>query len=106
MRNVNRDLQTVTALIAETEANLARGFAYETELQNVRVGVTGCVGGGRYYRGGVRFCGTSEPRAVQRAVPIDPQEERRKLAGLKERQGKLVELSSRAETVCRERFPA
>lgn len=106
VRDVNRELQTVTALISDTEVNLARGYTYETEVQNVRVGVTGCVGGSRYYRSGVRFCGSTEPRAVQRAVPIDPQTERRKLAGLKERQANLIELSSRAETVCRERFPA
>lgn len=106
VRNVNRDLQTVNGLITETELNLARGYTYETEVQNVRVGITGCVGGGRYYRGGVSFCGSTEPRAIERAVPIDPQTERRKLAGLQERQATLTELSSRASTVCRERYPS
>ena len=106
VRDVNRDLQTVTGLIAETEVNLARGYTYETEVQYVRVGVTGCVGGVRYYRSGVWVCGATEPRAVQRAVPIDPQTEQRQLAGLKKRQAELTELAARAQAVCLERYPA
>ena len=111
VRGVNRDLQTVNALIAETELNLARGYTYETEVQNVRVGVTGCIGGGgygwgrRHYGSGVSFCGSTEPRAVQRAVPIDPQAEQRKLAGLQDQQKRLISLSERTEAVCRERYP-
>lgn len=107
VRGVNNELQTVNRLIAETELNLLRGYTYETELRNTYVGVSGCLGRSRYYRGGggVRFCGSTEPRAVKKAVPIDPAAEQRKLAGLKERQAELTSISARAAEVCAARYP-
>ena len=104
VREVSRELETVTQLIAETELNLQRGFTYQTEVRETRVGFTGCVGSGRYYGTGVRFCGSNDIETVQRAVPIDPEAERRKLTGLKTRQRELAEISTRAESVCAGRY--
>jgi len=105
VRNISRDLGTVERLIAETELNISRGFTYETEIRETGFGVTGCFGTGRYYGSGVSFCGSRDLQTVQRAVPIDPEAEQRKLAGLKQRKADLIDKSTRAEAACAARYP-
>ncbi|MCV6598470.1 MAG: hypothetical protein OIF40_15460 [Mangrovicoccus sp.] len=105
VQNINRDLSTVNRLIAETELNLSRGFTYETEIRETGFGVTGCFGTGRYYGSGVSFCGSRDLRTVNTPVPIDPDTERRKLAGLKKKQEELTAIAARAEAACAARYP-
>lgn len=88
-RGLERDLRTVNLLIDETEANLARGYRYETEIRNSNVGVSFC-----NRSRNVGFCWDNYgPRTVQRPVAIDPAQEQRKLKGLKARQAEIAALS-------------
>lgn len=104
LRDISREAQTVSRLIAETETNLARGFSYEPELQDSYVGVSGCVGTGRYYRGAFGVCGTRAPQVVERPVAIDPAAERRKLDGLRTRQAELNRALPNARAACAAQF--
>ena len=78
------------SLIAETEANLARGYALVPEVDVVPrlTFCTGYYGHHRYY-GGVNFC--TGDYLVERDVPqaIDPVAERRKLSTLRARRRAL-----------------
>lgn len=85
VRKATQDLRTVNDLIAETEANLARGYTTVLEPVPVRFGVSYCTGRWDH----ARFCGAHEPQYRRRPVAIDGEEERRKLATLKERQQAL-----------------
>lgn len=91
IRDATRDLRTVNALIAESEATLARGYAIVEEQRLVHVGFGYCIGGrGRV---GYRFCGETYPTTVRRPAAVDLDAERRKLAGLR---GKAEELERAA----------
>lgn len=98
------ELNTVTALIAETEQNLARGYRLETEV-DYSPRLTFCSGFGNGYGrrsiyGGVRFC--QDVRRVERTrqVAIDPLAERRKLDNLRERYAALRGPTERALAAC------
>ena len=100
------ELQTVNALIAETEASINRGYTYVTEPARTRVGINYCAGGGSYWGGGgVRICGSSYNDVRRRPVAIDEAAERRKLTGLKQRQAQLQELLPQAQAACAAKYP-
>lgn len=91
VQNATRDLQTLRALIAETEANVSRGYAFRQEVRPVRVGVSACTRSrGRV---GVGFCAGNDITTVRRPVAIDLDAERSKLASLR---AKELEVASRA----------
>ncbi|OSP56733.1 hypothetical protein [Pseudoruegeria sp. SK021] len=85
LRRATADLRTVNALIAETEVNIARGYAYVLEPSPVQIGFDICTGGG----GGFLFCTGDTNRVQRRAVAIDAAEEGRKLASLRAKQAEL-----------------
>ena len=102
-----RDLRTVDRLIAESEGNLDRGFAYET-VTVYEDYWTWCAAPpapeGQPPRP-PRLCLEDRAITVQRPKAIDLKEEARKLASLKE---KRKELARRAEAViaqCKAEYP-
>jgi len=98
-RAATSDLRTVTELIAETEATLERGYAWRTEERTVRVGLTGCIGGGGLIYTGV--CAGEETRTVRRPVAVDLDAERRKLDSLRRKQAELRAEAAVAVAQCR-----
>ena len=82
---VSREVRVMDALIAETRANLARGFAVaeEQEVRTVREVCEGRNADGTTFRFG---CDRTETVDVRRPVAIDLDAERAKLASLEERQ--------------------
>ena len=102
---VSRELNTVNALIAETQENLARGYRIEIEVDYVPrltfcTGYGSWRGYGRTY-GGVNFCEGVRRVERERQVAIDPVVERRKLANLQERQAALQGPTQRGLAACR-----
>lgn len=95
-RKVTNEIGTLDRLIAETEANLARGYTYIYEPSNFTVSIGGCTS--RYNN--VGFCGWSEPQYRRRAQAIDPEAEQRKLADLKSRRATLQTNSRAALEAC------
>ncbi len=105
-RSALEDLRNIDALIVETEQNLARGYAYETET--VRSGgFTYCLGqrtGGRH-SAGVVFCDRPDYRTRDRPVAIDLKAERAKLASLKAKRPQIASLAAKTVASCRLRYP-
>lgn len=97
--DATKELRTVDGLIAETEGNLARGYAIDREVER-RPRLTFCTGGIRN-RVGMSFCTTEDIIYRDRPVALDPEAERRKLALLKDRRARLAEAASRNVAACR-----
>ncbi|MDU8944394.1 hypothetical protein [Ovoidimarina sediminis] len=93
-----RDLRVIDVLILETEANLARGYAIETET-TVSPRLSFCTG----YRDrvGVSFCTGDRLVERERAVAIDPVAERRKLDDLRARRVVLARQAEQVVAGCR-----
>lgn len=105
IRSATQEVRTLDRLIAETEANLARGYAYESR-EVVRHVWTVCddyVGPRRRHARPMCF----EPvfRTVERPVAIDPAVEARKLDGLKERRVALARRATDDVAQCQANFP-
>lgn len=98
--DATRDLRTIEALIVETEANIARGYAIGRET-DVRPGLEVCLAGDL-----VQFCTVNEPFVRERPIAIDRAEERRKLATLRERRAELQAPARTALARCAAQFPA
>jgi hypothetical protein len=98
----------VDRLIAETEANLRRGYAIDREPY-VTTGLDFCFG--RY--GGVQdgvavgltYCNTVETRYREVPVAIDRSTERRKLAELRETRARLARTAEGQIAACEARYP-
>ena len=78
------ELRTVERLIAETERNIARGYAIARE-PGVRTRLTTCLPGDGPYT----FCVYDQPVVRDRPVAIDRRSERAKLETLFERRAEL-----------------
>ncbi len=103
-----RDLRTVEKLIAETETNIARGYAME-KVTISRPAWDNCVRT-RINRKGkpvpyASYCLEQESDTVERPRTIDPAAERRKLAGLQEKRRELMNGAEAAVAACRARYP-
>ncbi len=94
-----KERRTVEALIAETEANLARGYAIDREAER-RPRLTFCAGSARS-NVGMSFCTREDIVYRDRPVAIDPEAERRKLALLRERKARLDAAAERDLAACR-----
>jgi hypothetical protein len=91
------ELRTVNALIAETEATIERGFAYQT-VQNNGPAVTFCWGSYGGYRGdgwggGGGVCWGNADYTARQPVAVDLGEQRETLRSL---QAKRKELEGQA----------
>jgi hypothetical protein len=84
-RDAARDLNVLNGLIAESEATLERGYAFE-EIKYPDVNVRVC-----YNDDGRAFvCGSNRIRTERRPVAVDLEAEERKLASLKAKRRELV----------------
>ena len=97
--DATKELRRVEALIAETEGNLARGYAIDRTAER-RPRLTFCTG---TYRSqvGVSFCTEEDIVYRERPVAIDPQAERRKLSILADRRIALRRTSEQQIAACR-----
>ncbi len=98
--SAERELRTVERLIAQTEANIERGYAVETRT-DVRTRMVFCDWPDRPAGAPLRMCPVNEQ--VQRRVPvaIDREAERGKLATLRERRAELAQPTAMAVQRCR-----
>lgn len=106
-RDATRDLRVLDELIAETQANVTRGYAIEEEVVP-RVGFTTCFGNGFYGTGhaGVSFCSGTSTSIRRTPVAIDVEAERRKLAGLEQSRTAAATRAQGALAACQARFGA
>ena len=93
------ELETLDALIAETEANLLRGYALEPEARG-GTGLRICAGGG----GPLSVCAERSGEGSARPVAIDPVAERLKLSNLRNRREGLAVLAAREIADCEARY--
>lgn len=100
IRSATREIGTLDRLIAESETNLARGYAYETR-EILRYGWRRCDDDLIYPRHPGRMCFEPVPDTVRRPVAIDPGAESRKIDGLKARRAALVGPASARVEACR-----
>lgn len=94
-----RDIRTLDGLIAETQANLDRGFAIDRVAVPIN-SITSCGFGYPGWWGYGGFCDTT--RIVERERPraIDREAEERKLKDLTERRAVVEERAVRALAAC------
>ena len=105
LSNATSDLRVVTRLAAATEANLARGFALETD-QVVRVIRRRCSSRNRNGSRSTHRCDRTLVRNVTTEVAIDLGAERAKLASLRQQQARLEANAAGAVAQCRQLHPA
>lgn len=101
-----RDMRVVDRLIAETEANLKRGYSYET----VTVYTTAWVDCTPRVAEGEpapkpRMCLNDIPQTRQRAVAIDLAAEAAKLKGLKAKRSAQAREADSAIRACKTQYP-
>ena len=102
LRQATAELATLDRLIAETEADLARGYSVEQRVE-ARTGFTFCVGNRRYGHGtnvGFTYCPQTQTRVRTERVPIDPAASRRTLANLKARRADEARRAQAAIAAC------
>ncbi len=95
-----RDVRVLEELIAETERNIARGFATQPE-PTVRTGVSFCLTASNP----LGICTRTETEVRDRPVAIDVLAERRKLRQLRDREAELRERARLEVLACEARFP-
>lgn len=102
IRAATREIATVEKLIADTEADLARGYGYRWR-EVTRWEWEPC---GDWMAGSPRrMCFEPETRQVREPVAIDPVAEQRKLSALQARLATLSRAAGPAIASCRARFP-
>jgi hypothetical protein len=106
-----RDLRTVEKLIAETEGNLKRGFAYEEKIVRFPV-FRPCVLPSPPVAEGtpppppqVTTCRDTEEQVIRQPVAIDLEEEARKLRQLQEKRRVLLREAEAVAAACRAEYP-
>lgn len=95
LRAATADLRVIDALIAETQGNIARGFAIDRGVET-RTVVELCV----WPTSQTLFCTRQEPVAWERPRAIDMGAERRKLADLEARRTDTVRAAAVAQGAC------
>lgn len=89
--DATEDLRVVNGLIAETRANIERGYAIEREPEP-SVGISFCTG----RRGNLVLCSQTETDYRDRPVALDLAAEQRKLTSLEQKRAEL-EVRTRRE---------
>ncbi len=103
LAGVDRDLGINAELIAQTQANLSRGFAVE-ERQSLRERNTFCRGTTESGEPVLTRCEKVDVRTRNVPVAIDLNAEREKLASLTERRDALMSGRAEAQAQCLARF--
>lgn len=101
-----RDLRIIDGLIAESQATLQRGFAFQT-VQNTRPVATFCWGGGRHndpWGAGYGLCWNNTTYTTREPVAVNLDEERAKLRTLLNKREEL-EVQARAQIEACGRLP-
>lgn len=106
------DLWTVNRLVAETEANLARGYAY-VSVEETHPAWVICDyypapppgPGGKPRPPLPRYCFDDVTQTVQKPVAIDVAAEKRKLADLKRKQAELSRAAAPVVAACQAKYP-
>lgn len=102
------EYRTVSRLLAEVEANLARGYAWE-ERQVVRDHLTQCRDLHRDRKGNVQVsyspCWRDTVETERYRVPIDPAAEIRKRDNLAARKAALASRAAAYVSACKAAFP-
>ncbi|HBG98189.1 MAG: hypothetical protein JKP98_01655 [Rhodobacteraceae bacterium] len=95
---VLEDIRIIDALIVQTEATLARGYAIETQTVPYST-VTGC---GGWYRGGIApgFCTATRVRTREVPVAVDLDAERAKLASMQAERARKAQAAAPALARC------
>ena len=109
---VTRELRVVNGLIAETQANLARGYSLEEVVISSPTWVY-CdqpvlvtqADGSQIWGIGGGMCLDDYTRTIERPRAIDPGLERRKLDGLTTKQALLTQQATPAIQQCRLSYP-
>jgi hypothetical protein len=105
IRANTRELRQVDALVAETEANLARGFGYQ-DYTVTEWDWAPCFDGRPVPKGhSPGMCWEPYERTVRKAVAIDPVVEKRKLAALTARRKVLATQAAPAVAACKAQYP-
>ena len=101
-----RDMRVVDRLIAETEANLQRGYAIEEQVISRPIWVP-CYPHMRAGQpaAGPQMCMDDEDEVIRRPKAIDLNAESAKLASLKAKRAAQVEAASPAIRACRAQYP-
>lgn len=101
-----RDLRVIDSLIAETEGNLARGFAYvETTTFTPTMQFCGGGWGGNTIGFGTQMCWVNQPTPIQQPVAIDVNAEKAKLNSLRQRRVQQERAAQAALAQCQAQFP-
>ncbi|MCV2867662.1 hypothetical protein OEW28_03360 [Defluviimonas sp. WL0002] len=106
IRTATRDIRALDALIEETGANIARGYAYE-EREVTRWAWVRCYDGpyDPEYPRRLSRCWEPYTAVVRKPVAIDPAAESRKLAALQSRRAALADTAMAAVQECRRLYP-
>ena len=97
--NVDGNIKALKEAIADSEANLARGYGLQTEVEpNFYYGL--CIGGDR-----IETCLKQDLQRKSKPVAIDLDEERRKLASAKARLAQEERARSTALAQCAAQYP-
>ncbi|GGE50119.1 hypothetical protein [Actibacterium pelagium] len=101
-----KDLQTIDALIAETEQNIARGYGIEVETVRSTT-FRYCLGrrSGGNTSIGMIFCNEPEFRTIERPVALDLADEEAKLRSLRAKRVSTAKEAARAVAMCRQQHP-
>ncbi|MEP5762069.1 MAG: hypothetical protein ABJ327_22715 [Litoreibacter sp.] len=83
----SKDLNIVQALISDTEATIARGYAIQTTERQL-IYTDFCIGHGRRSVG-VTWCNRSQPVIEKTPIAVDLDAERRKLNDLRVKEAEL-----------------
>lgn len=102
IRLQSRDLIVVDRLIAESRSTLARGYAVE-EVETYTWQWRPCDYGRR--RGAPDMCMTEVPHLTTRAVAVDLNAERAKLASLETKRKELARAAEPAIRSCKAQYP-
>ena len=102
IRNSTREIRTLDRLIAESDANLARGYRFE-ETPIIRHEWVIC--GPRQLGAPPEMCLESVEDTVRRPVAIDPAIETRKRDNLRGKRAALMKPAETAIAACRAAYP-
>ncbi len=107
IRSATAELRTITELAAEVEANLARGYAWESHEVTRTVWMI-CDWQPSPVPGEPprpQYCLEDDTETLRRRIAIDPAAETRKLQGLMAKEAKLTVVNTSRIAACKAEFP-
>lgn len=106
INQVAGDLPTLDRLIAETEGNIARGFAWE-EVTTTRTTFVDCTPHATKSdpTPATQHCVSDVEETTRKAVALDLNAEKAKLASMQERRAQLAANMAPAIEACRKTYP-